>query len=255
MEMALPTNKTISFDEPVTTIDEDDVLPAGVYDRPEDQDTDVGGTMRVEANQAAELGFGAPEQSDLRLPRIRLAQGLTPEVMDGKAKGGDWLLPTGEVVQVLPAQLLGMKKSRQRRTGEQRDLVCSSADAQYGVGDPGIECAVCPFSQWTGSRNAPGGSKPPECTMFYDYLVQYVLDGVQGVAVLQLSEKSSQNVAGNFNTYLRAHGSGVQVNLGSEQVVKGTRRYFVPRIQGVRPPGTALPAGPTQAALPMETGK
>jgi hypothetical protein len=100
--------------------------------------------------------FDAAETS---LPRLSLAQGLSPEVRDRTAQVGDFLLPGFEPEQSVILVVAG--HTTQRRyvpQGEQR-AKCWSPD--------GIACAECPLSQWMPSEKVgPDGRRkntPPPC--------------------------------------------------------------------------------------------
>lgn len=108
--------------------------------------------------------FDAAETS---LPRLSLAQGLSPEVRDRTAQVGDFLLPGFEPEQEVILIIAG--HTTQRRyvpQGEQR-AKCWSPDGVQGHGDPGIACDECPLSQWMPSdKVGPDGRRknsPPPC--------------------------------------------------------------------------------------------
>src|SRR4051812_39007637 len=75
-----------------------------------------------------EFGF-----EDISRPRLRLGQGLTPEVQDGEARPGDWLLtgydpsPTVELVPI------GFMRVRTLR-GEEREVLCSGHEVRNAEG-------------------------------------------------------------------------------------------------------------------------
>lgn len=135
---------------------------------------------------------------DLQVAKLRLAQGLTAEVQEGTAKPGDWVLsglsPMKEVT-IIPI----MAGKRRRRIDSDRNIVCSSNDAVQGVGDPGMACAECPFSQWTPDPQKPGKNLPPTCTFIYSY--QVVLPQFQMPATLEFS-RTSEGAARLLNTLI-----------------------------------------------------
>lgn len=168
---------------------------------------------------AALLGFHLEPQEFLALPRARLAQGLTPEVLEGQAQPGQWILPGGRVAGELRGRVVGVRRARvlwQREPTPR--VVCRSDDGATGVGDPGGSCAECPLSQWNDG--------PPACTLLYEYMV--LLD--EGVpVVVSLSTRSAGATIGQLNLAIRARGE-VRVTMRSQLVVKGSKRYYVPTV-------------------------
>ena len=135
---------------------------------------------------------------DLQVAKLRLAQGLTAEVQSGDAKPGQWVLsglPPMDSVVVVPI----MAGKRRRRLDMERNIVCSSSDAIQGIGDPGILCAECPYSQWTPDPSRPGRNLPPQCTFIYSY--QVVLPHAQMPATLEFS-RTSESSARLLNTLI-----------------------------------------------------
>ena len=83
---------------------------------------------------------------DLLLPRIRLAQGLTPEVQDGTAKPGQILLTGYDPVEEVVFIPMGMRRRRVLRDEDERTaILCSSDDGKNGQGVPGGACQLCPL--------------------------------------------------------------------------------------------------------------
>lgn len=156
------------------------------------------------------------DSADMLKPKLRLAQGLTPEVAAGEAKPGQWLLlgamPMNQVI-VVP---LAMAK-RRAYTVDVKDadgtrVVCESGDSITGVGDPGGVCATCPLAQWS-AKDANGRSKPPPCNLSYEYIVY--IPGA-GPATLSLS-KTGTDTAKFINMMAKMKGFGkFAVELGSK---------------------------------------
>lgn len=182
-----------------------------------------------------------PTAEDMQIPRLRLAQMLTPEVVADEARGGDWLVPGEGNQKEVRVTILGMKVGRVRAVrgeGDKREVLCSADSAKayplHGVGDPGIACSGCPFAEWTGDDN---NRKPPECTKGYNYMVQTEMGTV---ADLGMSEKSASRAAKQINAYFGQCGGqpGVlTVTLTSELKTAGQRRYYVPVVKGVEMAG------------------
>lgn len=230
--------KEITFDPKAPAVDE----PLAVVEQEEE-----GGALESSFDYI-------PSPDDLRVPFIRLAQGLTAEVGAGTAKQGQWILPSGQVQDTVEVIIIGMRKAMAYRV--ENDLLCRSDDAVIGVGNPGGNCATCPLAQWTGPKEK---RVAPACTMSFQYLCEYTdeeTDTLAGVGIVSMSTKSASKVASQLNLYIRLHGmKNVKVTLGSTMVTKGSRRFQVPTILNVTPLNRqkALPQNvPVQAALPLE---
>lgn len=183
----------------------------------------------------SELFDYVPTTEDIQLPRIRLAQGLTPEVGEGIAKPGDWLLPGKPAQKDLTAIILGIRRTRNLwkfdEATQQRQTLCSSLDAVYGVGDPGGECASCPMAKWTPNPDG-NGNRPPACTLIYGYLLQ-TSEG--DIGVYDASTRSANNIIGQLNAFFLQAGAGnIEVTLGSQLISKGARRYYSPTLINFR---------------------
>lgn len=94
-------------------------------------------------------------------------QGLRPTDLD-KVKvpsggGSTWEVPTlqgNKPYQVLEGIILHFKDVRaywKEKDGGNKPPDCSSPDGKHGVGDPGGDCAKCPFAQF-GSATDDGGN-------------------------------------------------------------------------------------------------
>lgn len=130
------------------------------------------------------LGQTALDAGDFIPPRVKVVQQMSDEAAQEKAKPGDLFNTlTGEnygkelrFVPILPFKqrvLLVRSEKRplidamlasvgQEPIGDGDGLKCRSFDTLQGVGDPGMECAVCPLSAWG------DGNVPPLCTETYN---------------------------------------------------------------------------------------
>jgi hypothetical protein len=143
-----------------------------------DEDT-AGPEAGARSTYSANKKFDSAETS---LPRLSLAQGLSPQVRDRTAQVGDFLLPGFENEQEVILVIAG--HTTQRRyvpKGEQR-AKCWSPDGIMGHGDPGIPCDECPLSQWmpTDVKDANGRTKnaPPPCAEIDSWAAFSVTHGV-----------------------------------------------------------------------------
>lgn len=182
-----------------------------------------------------------PETEDIQLPYIRLAQGLTPEVTEGKARPGQWILPDGTLSETITGVVIGMRRVRAYR--EDQELLCRSLDSVMGIGDPGGPCEQCPLSQWVQGKD--GKNVPPKCTLSYQYLMEYGDEESGGIGVVSMSTRSASRVAAQVNLHVRMHGfRAFQVTLGSASVVKGARKFQTPTLNNVTVIKKQLGVGP-----------
>lgn len=174
----------------------------------------------------------AMDGSDLFIPRLRLAQGLTQEVQNGEAKPGQWLVLGAnpmEEVRVIP---VAMTKRRELRDPDTRAVLCRSGDAINGVGNPGGECATCEMAQWTkatGKGKAGGKNNAPLCAFLYSYMV-YIVQA-KSLAILEFS-RTSITTGKMINTMVAQRGIGTfSIALGavSKQGPKGT--FYSPTVK------------------------
>jgi hypothetical protein len=166
--------------------------------------------------------------TDLFIPRLRLAQGLTQEVQNGEAKPGQWLiLGTEPAAEVTVVPVL-MTRRRELRDPDTRTTVCRSGDAITGVGNPGGDCATCPMSMWVKSTKKGGKNSAPPCSFLYSYMV-YIVEA-KTMAILEFS-RTSILTGKMLNTMIMQKGIGAfAVRLGavSKQGPKGT--FYSPTI-------------------------
>jgi hypothetical protein len=149
-------------------------------------------------------GVVAFDSQDLIYPRVRLAQALTAEVMDGSAKAGQFVL-TGMTPQDSLILVPGMfARRRLYANNDTQDVLCRSSDAVNGVGTPGGRCDDCPLSHWSGSQEEHN-RKPPVCTFMYSYIV-FIAEW-ETVGILDF-RKTSLQTGKTVNTMAAHHGLG-----------------------------------------------
>lgn len=171
------------------------------------------------------------DASDLFIPKLRLAQGLTAEVQSGLAKPGDWLMLGADPMKTATIVPMLMVRRRELRDNDEgnRAILCRSADGVVGVGNPGGECASCPMNKWVPSRKPGGKNTAPPCTFIYSYIV-YVVE-IEELCVLEFYRTSIPS-GKMLNTMVLQKGLGnfaVQLKSTSQQGPKGT--YYQPAIQ------------------------
>jgi hypothetical protein len=171
------------------------------------------------------------ERNEVAMPRLRLAQAMTPEVNEmGTAKAGQWLIlgsdPFDEVT-IIPVMFGRERVLIEDPNAERPVVLCSSPDGVTGIGKPGGSCARCPLAQWVESPT--GKSQKPRCTMINHYL-SFVVETAE---IVDLQLKGSGMVAARYvNTMIQTKGFGkFALKLSSKQE-KGPRgAYYAPQVK------------------------
>ena len=150
------------------------------------------------------------DPADVYIPNLRLAQGLTPEVQQGEARPGQWLVLGYEpVVEVQVVPLL-YSKTHEHRSKEDRTVTECTDDA-------------CALREWTGPKES---RKPPECTTVYRYMVYSVThDALATVRFARTAQKTGRI----FNTAVARAGLGnVALVLKSVAQTGPTGQFYAP---------------------------
>lgn len=209
----MPAKKT--DDTALTTTDPEDLIPAP-------------------ASFSTTPDFGV---DDISYPRLKLLQGISPEVMDPESdlKAGQFYISGDaaarkDVTVVIVAYNLSRRYEIPLNDGSgNKDISCQSQDGKIGVGDPGGTCALCPLSKW--QTDPTNGRRTLPCQPTYQY-VAYVPDF--GAVALNLTRTAS-NAAHMLNGMLQQRGFGnFAVKIAATQVEGGGKRYFVPSIKLVK---------------------
>lgn len=114
--------------------------------------------------------YGDMGQEDVTIPRIVILQGLSPEVTEGKGTPGQFYVKGFERnLGKGPVELIVIMRSKSRIRWRDLKLggglLCQSADAKLGQGDPGGECEKCQYSAWVGTDGKPG------CDLYQNVIV------------------------------------------------------------------------------------
>ena len=241
-ETAAPVFQKVDFDAATTQAGPIDpeaaeaaLKEAGMY---EPEETSVYGAMSL-YSAVPDL-----DSSDIVWPRLRLAQGLSPEVQQGIAKPGQWVLVGQEPADQLTIVPMMFAKRREL-VDKDFNKLCTSRDSRTGVGDPGGDCSRCIMAQFTGPK---AQRVPPQCSLVYTYLVYIVEYGT--VAQMDL-KKTSSPVGKLLNTII------MQKGMGNFAIVLGQKsqqsRYGTFNVPTVRP--TAMtPEIKAAAASAMSAG-
>ena len=180
------------------------------------------------------------EDDQLFLPLLRLASGQSESVKQGEARPGQIYLDGYGVVE-LPMTVFPMNTSRSRMRSVPIDpddpnsetkVVCRSANAKFGSGDPGGECASCPFRK-------NGCDLTRSYQVFWpdeDMVIQWNLRGTGLRTANQISTIRKQPANGG-----RYGNFGVQIT-GTKEGGSGTRKYYIYLIKAVpKPDDVTLP--------------
>lgn len=198
----------------------------------------LGGDVSAEDAEAAALednsaptGLGGLtstpvfERDEVSLPRLRLAQGLTPEVQEGTAKPGQWVLGGHDAVDTVTFIPLMMGVDWGHR------------DKDTGVFAP-CNNPRCTGRAWGANDPRTGKGTPPWCTRIYRYLGYSVEHGV--TAEVHFS-KSGEIVARELNTLIATKGMGNFAIALGKQTKNGPRgNYFLPAVRQVAVPSQEL---------------
>lgn len=162
------------------------------------------------------------DQSDLYISKLRLAQGLTPEVQNREASIGQWVLtacPPMDKPRVIPL-LFAKKVRRYGLVGTDKYVACN--DHQ---GPPEADCPNC-RTQY--EEKLASGNFESKVEDYYQYVV-YVPEHSQP-AILEFA-RSGMGAGRILNAMVATRGLGhFAIQLGSNQV-KGQRgTYGVPVI-------------------------
>jgi len=167
--------------------------------------------------------------ADMAPPMLRLSQALTPEVVDGEAKAGQWIVTGKEAVDEVHVVPLAFARRRMLRDADSGELLCSSDDAKWGIGDPGGSCEDCPMAKWQGDK---GARKPPQCIFYYSYIV-YAAE-FDGNALLDF-KKTSLGIGKMLNAAIARDGFGKVAIKLTAKLNKGRRgSYYTPALAPVK---------------------
>lgn len=171
------------------------------------------------------------EANEVQFPRLRLGQGLTPEVAEGSARMGQWILSGYEALDeatIIPLMVGRTRFKRKDPNDRESPVGCSSPDGVQGYGDPGIACKGCVFAKWRpGGPN--GKNLPPECTLTYRYAVWVVEHESVAEVIFQ---KTSEQYAYFINNLQQRYGFGkFAIKLTNTMKSNGTRRWAEPQLK------------------------
>lgn len=168
---------------------------------------------------------------DITPPIMRLMQGLSPEVQEGSAKPGQWVLSGFEPKESVIAIPIAYAKRREYRDPDTNLITCTSLDGETGVGVPGGTCAECEMNRWTGEGK---NRKGPQCVFMYSYLI-YVNEFDTG-CILNF-KRTGLGVGRSLNSLVSRQGFGnVAVKITSKIQTGGKGSYYIPQLTPINSP-------------------
>lgn len=183
---------------------------------------------------------------DITPPILKLMQALSPDVVEGSAKSGQWVL-TGfdpqESVTIVP---ISFARRREYRADNEPIVACASFDGETGEGTPGGICADCPMNKWTGEGKTRKG---PACVFMYSYMV-YVAE-FDSIALINF-KRTGLGVGRALNSIVSRSAMGqLAVRLQSKLQTGGRGSYYIPQILPLKPEAAVAPIDAAKKMLGM----
>lgn len=167
-------------------------------------------------------------REDVDMPRLRLMQAMSESVQNNEAKIGQYMVtgfekPFNEIT-VVPM----LWTHRQELRDGDFNVLCSSPNGEFGVGNPGGQCQGCPMNVWGGNK------QPPACTFFYSY-VFYVKE-TDSLALFDF-KKGSVAAGRKMNTSTATNGGlgRVAFKLSSQKVNGKKGTFYIPSMKLLEP--------------------
>jgi hypothetical protein len=194
----------------------------------------IGGPLRVSGSQKLPAGFDEVEEGDIKMSRLAIGQGLSPVVIEGKAKMGDIYQTItnevfGESVEFIP---LFMFKTRAQFETE-KGLVMMSRDNAI------VTMASEEYAQYMGKpvEEVPGsdwdGKTPPKFGEVFNFPSLLINNLKQFPLCLSLM-KTAIKPAKAFLSMARYSGEDMfaRVYTIKSEIIKGTKgTYALPVIE------------------------
>lgn len=211
----------------------------------EDSGTDI---VPVEEEAAAPLSVYSDRPvfnpEDITPPVMKLLQALSPEVVEGSGKAGQWSLSGFEPREAVTLVPISFARRREYRADDEPVLACVSFDGENGEGTPGGFCSDCPMNKWTGEGKNRRG---PQCVFMYSYMA-YIAE-FDTVALINF-KRTGLAVGRTLNSIVARSGmSAVAVKLQSK-LQSGTKgSYYIPQILPLSGEAAAEPITKAKALL------
>lgn len=162
---------------------------------------------------------------DITPPVMKLLQALSPDVVEGNGKAGQWSLsgfPAKDALTIVP---VSFARRREYRAEDEPILACVSFDGETGEGTPGGLCADCPMNKWTGEGK---NRKGPQCVFMYSYMA-YIQE-YDTIALINF-KRTGLSVGRSLNSIVARSGmKAVAVTLQSKLQSGGKGSYYIPQI-------------------------
>jgi hypothetical protein len=170
-----------------------------------------------------------PDMSKFQIPRLRLAQGMTPEVTERKANIGQFLIPNFPPVDELIVVPFACQLTRAYRPDPKGRPVCSAPTGVFGYGTPGGVCDECPLSKWGAKDPATGKSMAPKCGESFEMRAYSITHN----SMIDYGFKSRDLSRGSFIAQqAMAFGYGnFAVRVTSETTSNNKGSWYIPRLE------------------------
>lgn len=174
-------------------------------------------------------GFEEVRSSDIVIPRIKVVNGMSPEIRDKAASIGDIINSlTKEDVsgkQFVPVKITysGIRWNPDR--ADDKRILCSSQNGVTGSGEEGTRsCKTCPLNKFDNTKTGPDAQ--PKCTTYMNFIGFFV--GESSPVVLSFA-KTNYNEGRKLLSIaksLRCNLWNYWYSLSSKEVTKNGNTWF-----------------------------
>jgi hypothetical protein len=192
---------------------------------------------------------------EILMPRLALAQAMSPEVKEKRAEAGEFLLMGSDPVESVTLVIAGHTEQRRFVEPNASKARCWSPDGIQGYGNPGIECDGCPFSEWTESGRLDGDGKMIRLRPACDPIDSYAAFSItHGMPVLWNLKGTALKASRMVKTLANAKGMGLFALDISSMLVTGKNRnsWYEPLVRlspGMTPEDCKMYADIARAAV------
>jgi hypothetical protein len=190
----------------------------------------------VQGDNQKGRGMEETSSEDLILPRIKLLQGLSPEVLEEPPLG-----KIGEFLHSLSKKCYGKElifipvyffhsRIKWRDKAEGGGILCLSKDGKYPTISESLapaSCLSCKDKDWNG--HAEGEDKVPACTLYYNFIVLVPDGDVVGLSLAKTQISAARRlitmikyIGGSSDSFARKY------KMTSKRVEKAGVSYYVP---------------------------
>lgn len=191
--------------------DEDDDLESNALVVKGDQLPDF---MREDAEAMSRLGSEIIKSGDMTIPRLALAQSMSPQLKESNEAKYIPELREGRFFNTLTKEIYGkhvfftplIVKKHRRKFGPREagsPTECMSPNGETGGRISPQSCTMCPHSQFTYSE---GKTNKPACTLFWEYIVVLHLPNRRFTPIALSMKSKALNAAKDLNAFIRQRG-------------------------------------------------